>query len=82
MTTNAKTLHKLNVPNAKTLHEMSSDELRNILANARNEMLSIRGNIAKGNPGFGGKHVQTRKTIARCITILVKRGEPCVVKEE
>jgi ribosomal protein L29 len=70
---------KTDFPRAKTLNEMTPDELRAVLAEARKEKMSIDGHIRKGDVGLSGKARNTRKTIARCITILTKRGERCVV---
>lgn len=68
---------KTDFPRAKTLDEMTSDELRGVLAEARKTKMETDGYIKKGDVGLSGKIRNTRKTIARCCTILVKRGERC-----
>jgi ribosomal protein L29 len=73
----------LNVMHAKDLNQMSSDELRKMLADAKMRRMTIDAK----NAGVGGAQPlvhpsgearQNRKLIARCMTILVKRGERCV----
>jgi len=74
--------HVLKTPTAKDLDQMSSDELRKDLADLRQQQIGIKCR----NAGFGvkmnehpsGQARQTRVTIARIMTILVKRRERCV----
>lgn len=72
----AATPVKLDFPRAKTLEEMTSDEIRTTLAESRKEKMSTDGRIKRGDVGLSGKIRNTRKTIARCLTILQKRGVP------
>lgn len=58
---------------------MSSTELRELLAKCRLEKMALDGKIHKGEPGRGGLVRNTRKTIARIMTILVRRKERCIV---
>ncbi len=78
---NAK--HTLKVLKAKSLDEMSSDELRGMLAQCKQEKMSIDGKnkspMATPLDYPSGRAKQNRKTIARIMTILVKRKERCVL---
>jgi ribosomal protein L29 len=69
---------KTKITKAKEFDQMSSVELRETLWQLKMEKMSIEGKIAKGDAGLGGSHSNTRKSIARIMTILVKRGERCV----
>lgn len=66
---------KTDFPRVRTLDDMTSDEIRETLTEARKEKLITDGKINKGDVGLSGKARNTRKTIARCLTILQKRGE-------
>jgi ribosomal protein L29 len=74
--------HVLHVLHGKDYDQMSSDELRETLAKLRKQKMV---NEAKNQPMVIKKHEhgtgeikQTKKSIARVLTILVKRGERCV----
>ena len=67
---------KTDFPRAKTLDEMTSDEIRGVLKEARKTKMETDGHIRKGDVGLSGKIRNTRQTIARCLTVLQKRGQP------
>jgi len=69
---------KKNVLKAKDFDQMSSVELREHLVKLRVEKMSTDGKIRKGDAGLSGSIRNTKKAIARIMTILVKRGERCV----
>ena len=77
-----KIKHTLKVTKAKELNEMSNDELRESLAKLKEEKISIESR--NKNPAAtplahpSGQARQNRKTIARIMTVLVKRGQRCV----
>jgi ribosomal protein L29 len=64
--------------NAKGLDQMSNDELRSLLKTSRLDLMSKSGLVAAGKTEFGSAKRNLKRTIARCMTILVKRGERCV----
>jgi ribosomal protein L29 len=72
----------LKVMKAKEFDEMSSDELRERLSELRRNKMSIDGKnkspMATPAAHPSGEARQTRKSIARIMTILVKRKERCV----
>jgi ribosomal protein L29 len=72
----------LKVLHAKDYNEMSSDELRETLKHLRADKMSIDGKnkspMATPLPHPSGQARQNRKSIARVMTILVKRKERCV----
>jgi ribosomal protein L29 len=74
--------HTLKVPKSKDLNGMSSDELRESLAALKLEKMKIdgsnKGDSANPIPHPSGQARQTRKTIARIMTILTRRRERCV----
>jgi ribosomal protein L29 len=74
--------HELNVLHAKDLNAMSSDELREMLAKCRLDKMRIDGKnkspMAHPLAHPSGEARQNRKTIARILTILVKRKERCI----
>jgi len=67
-------------PNARTIDQMSSDELREHIAAIRFAQMSMKAkNAQKGSTNTTPMQVrQNRRTMARMITILVKRGERVV----
>jgi len=74
--------HTLKVPKTTDLNEMTSDELRESLAALKMEKMKIdgsnKGDSANPIPHPSGQARQTRKTIARIMTILIGREERCV----
>ena len=76
------TKYTLKTIDAKSLDQMSSDELREMLAQCRTTQMSIEGRnkspLAIPLPHPSGEARQNRKTIARIMTILVRRKERCV----
>ena len=74
--------HTLKVPHAKDLDQMSSDELREELAKLRLKQLTIKasnaGHASQPLAHPSGEARQNRKTVARIMTILIRRREPCV----
>jgi ribosomal protein L29 len=74
--------HTLKVPKAKEFDQMSSDELREMLSQLKLRKMAIDGSnkspIAHPIDHPSGEARQNRKSIARIMTILVKRGEKCV----
>ena len=66
--------------NASGLDQMSSDELRELLAQKNMELMTARAKSDRGMPVVAGVQTQKeiRKTRARIMTILVRRGERCV----
>ena len=75
--------HTLKVPHAKDLDQMSSDELRTDLASLRQRQMTIKasnaGHASQPLAHPSGEARSNRRTIARIMTILVRRREPCVV---
>lgn len=73
--------HTLKVMHGKDYNEMSSIELRELLSKLRVEKMSIDGKnkspMATPNAHPSGQARQVRKSIARIMTILIKRGERC-----
>jgi|WetSurMetagenome_2_1015567.scaffolds.fasta_scaffold147540_3 hypothetical protein len=73
----------LNVMHGKNLHEMTSDELRELLQKSKMDRLRIDGKnkspMATPLSHPSGEALQNRKLTARIMTILVKRGERCVI---
>ena len=71
--------HTLKVSKAKDLEQMSTTELRESLTALRNEKMRINGKnkspLATPLSHPSGEARQNRKTIARILTILIKRGE-------
>lgn len=74
--------HTLHVLKAKEYDQMSSDELREALTKLKQQKMV---NDAKNQPMVlkklehpSGETRQTKKSIARIMTILIKRGERCV----
>lgn len=73
------TEHKQKILRAHDLDQMASIELRGLLAKCKIEKMALDGKIHKGESGHSGLVRNTRKTIARIMTILVRRKERCVV---
>lgn len=73
----------LNVMHGKNLHEMTSIELRELLQKSKMEKMRIEGKnkspMATPLSHPSGEARQNRKMIARIMTVLVKRGERCVI---
>ena len=76
----------LKVLHAHDLNDMSSNELRELLSEQRKLKMRIDGKnkspMAHPLEHPSGEARQNRKTIARIMTILVKRKEPCVLRTE
>jgi large subunit ribosomal protein L29 len=61
---------------SKDLNNLSSPELKHNLSESRKEMLKLNGQVSTGtNPKKPSQIRNTKKTIARILTILKKRGE-------
>jgi len=73
----------LNVMHGKNLHEMTSIELRELLQKSKMEKMRIEGKnkspMATPLSHPSGEARQNRKMIARIMTVLVKRGERCII---
>lgn len=74
--------HTLHILHGSDYNQMSSDELRAALSKLRADKMEIdakkSGNTNKPLPHPSGMAQQNRKSIARIMTILVARKEPCV----
>lgn len=72
----------LKLPKAKELDEYSSDELREQLKKLRELQMGNTHNPGGNQGKYFKEHPmaprEIRRTIARIITILVRRGERCV----
>lgn len=70
---------KKKVLKAKDLDQMSDQELRDLLAANRKAKIILEGhNVQDPHPQNSGAMKKNRKTIARCLTILTRRGVSCV----
>ena len=62
------------LPKAKDLNQMTTEELRQTLSEAKLNKMKIDGKVKKGDVGLSGAARNNRTLIARCLTILQKRG--------
>lgn len=68
------------LPNAQEINEMSSNEIREHIKEYRSAMITMNGkNKAQGLVLDNPSQIRhTKRTIARMITVLIRRGERVV----
>ena len=72
--------HTLNVLHGKQIHEMSSDEIRDLLAKLKRDIMTPLAQVKSQKKAIEhpSQIRESKRMIARCMTVLVKRKERCV----
>ena len=67
--------HKQNLPRSNDINQMTNDELRDHIRKMRAQQMTDNGNVKgkKGAPKNAARMKETRKQIARAMTVLAKR---------
>jgi ribosomal protein L29 len=66
--------HALEMPRQKDLDQMSNEELQTTLAEARGTYMTDKADTTRGGNPPVGRMRETRRIIARVLTIMQKRG--------
>lgn len=75
---------KSGLPKMNDINGMSSTELREHIKAYRTSMVSLNGQVHGQQKGIQNPMMirQTKRTIARMITVLIRRGEPVVMERQ
>lgn len=66
--------HRLEMPRIGELNEMSNEELQTTYASVKSTYMTDKANTTRGMNPPAGRMREGRKTIARILTIMRKRG--------
>jgi ribosomal protein L29 len=66
--------HRLGMPRANDINQMSNAELREALSKLRVEYMGDKSNVERGGTSPTGRMRETRRAIARILTVMNKRG--------
>lgn len=66
--------HRLGMPRIADIDQMSNIELRETLSKLRTEYMGDKSDVERGGTAPTGRMRETRRTIARILTVMNKRG--------